>query len=41
MKSCLRKWKARAKEALPAAVEAALAQVSCDDIKGWFHASNY
>lgn len=41
MKSCLRKGKVRAKEALHAAVEAALVQVTCDDIRGWFHASNY
>lgn len=41
MKPCLRKGKVRTKEALHAAVEAALLQVTCDDIKGWFHASNY
>ncbi|MCC8074345.1 MAG: IS630 family transposase [Clostridiales bacterium] len=41
MKSCLRKWKVRIKEALPAAVETALAQVTHDDVVGWFQASNY
>ncbi|MCC8077649.1 MAG: transposase [Oscillospiraceae bacterium] len=41
MKSCLRRWKVRVKEALPVAVDAALAQVTCDDVPGWFQASNY
>ncbi|MCC8076835.1 MAG: transposase [Oscillospiraceae bacterium] len=41
MKSCLRRWKIRVKEALPAAVADALALVMQDDVMGWFRASYY
>ncbi|MCC8077166.1 MAG: transposase [Oscillospiraceae bacterium] len=41
MKACLRKWKVRVRDALPAAVADALALVTQDDVMGWFRASNY